>query len=104
MRFCRSRPLSKKFYAGGLIPNSYEKQTEIKKKKEKTWEFAVLAQHPVWFIMTQLPLFCLIGPFDRRWRHIRSANMPSNVEIKARVRDFEKLKAKAKELSHSEGR
>jgi len=30
--------------------------------------------------------------------------MPSNVEIKARVKDFEVLKRRAKELSASEGK
>lgn len=30
--------------------------------------------------------------------------MPSNVEIKAKVKDFETFKRKAKEISHSEGK
>lgn len=37
------------------------------------------------------------------WRQTTPAKMPSNVEIKAKVKDFETFKKKAKELSGSEG-
>ena len=55
--------------------------------------------------MTCLSRSCSVGAKSVfRFRSISShAKMPSNVEIKARVKDFEAFKKKAKEVSASEG-
>lgn len=55
--------------------------------------------------MKWLLRFCRVAPnLLFRFRSISShAKMPSNVEIKARVKDFEAFKKKAREISASEG-
>lgn len=52
----------------------------------------------------QVLLHDQVGEVWRQTRAFQSKNiMPSNVEVKARVKDFEALKKKAKGLSDSEG-